>query len=407
MYDDNEELVSCARTGCPNEFVRFPSNKKYCGQQCKREAENSRRYFTTSTFTSASEPIDFIDDDIYDPIEDVTQLSAEVSQLYQKNVFLRKENTRLYNLSEKYKNSSNEAFDIILETIKNNVKSIQVNPTRTTSKVSDKAPKLVFNPWNSDTQIGKVTPAYSTQKAYENVELYTDYVIDHYKDFSQLYNISAIHVYFLGDIVEGENIFPTQPHLLDSSVFRQATIDGPQMYGEQLRRLLELGPPINVTAVIGNHGRLGRYANSESNMDRVLYQTLYWMFLNEPRINFKIPQGHGESMFWAVDDIGDYSTLLVHGDQFGPPSTQTSYAKKVLSWKAGGIPVKFDDVAMGHYHQNVKMSLGTTVVRISGSTESYNTYAQERIGVMSRPSQHLQIVDPKSGVFWESDIFLD
>lgn len=392
MYDDNEELVSCARLGCPETFVRFPANKKYCSLRCKRSSETTRS-------------LEYPEEDV---ILYNTMVTHNDDKIYEQRDFLRKENTRLFNLSERYKRSVDEAYDLILKTVKENIKSITVDPIKTiTSRSIDKAPSLVFNPWNSDTQIGKVTPSYNTQKAYEAVELYTDYVIEHHKDFSLQYNCNVAHVYFLGDIVEGENIFPTQPHLLDTSVFRQATIDGPTMYGNQLRRLLERFDQVIVTCVIGNHGRLGKFSNPESNMDRVLYQTLYWMFLDEPRIQFVIPQGHGESMFWAVDKIGDYSTLLVHGDQFGPPTTQSTYASKILGWKAGAIPVHFDDVAFGHYHQNVKFTIGNTVARCAGSTESCNTFAQERLGRQSRPSQHLQLVDPRSGVFWESDIFLD
>jgi hypothetical protein len=391
-YDEPEGLVTCAGPNCNVEFLRFPANKKYCSPECKRDAENDRR--SAYSFTT------------YDQVRSSYQFDTS-DEIFQRNEFLRKENARLLNAHDKYKNSYDEAFDLIMKTVKENVQSIQIPFKKEQNKNLAKRPELVFNPWNSDTQIGKVTPTYNTQKAYENVELYTDYIIEHYNDFSQLYNINKAHVYFLGDIVEGENIFPTQPHLIDTSVFRQATVDGPQMYGQQLRRLLEKFEHVRVVCVIGNHGRLGRYSNPESNMDRVLYQTLYWMFHDEPRIEFVIPQGHGESMFWAVDSIGDYSTLLIHGDQLGPPSTQNTYAKKIPSWKAGGIPTPFNDVAMGHYHQNVKLTLGDTVVRISGSPESYNTFAQERLGVMGRPSQHLQIVDPKSGVFWESDIYLD
>lgn len=395
MYDDNEELVSCARLGCPETFVRFPANKKYCSLKCKRSSDTARS---------------IIYDDVVDLYEPLVRSSSDDTEaaVYEQRDFLRKENTRLYNLSEKYKHSVNEAYELILKTVKENIQSITVGPAKNNNtRLIEKAPALVFNPWNSDTQIGKVTPTYNTDKAYEAVGLYTDYVLGHYQDFSQLYNIKTAHVYFLGDIVEGENIFPTQPHLLDTSVFRQATVDGPQMYGEQLRRLLERFEQVIVVCVIGNHGRLGKFSNPESNMDRVLYQTLYWMFANEPRIKFVIPQGHGESMFWAVDKIGDYSTLLVHGDQFGPPTSQGSYASKILGWKAGAIPVHFDDVAFGHYHQNVKFTIGNIVARGAGSTESYNTFAQERLGRQSRPSQHLQIVDPQQGVYWESDIFLD
>lgn len=391
------KIKTCLGPGCENEFEAFPINKKYCSITCKNNARYDREDEDYSV--------------LYDTSSDPVYKNAEVGMDFyseedeSSNKFLRSEVSRLQRLVEKYKNSADQTYQGILDALSDNVKRIKIDPPKKTK--ATRAKELVLNPWNSDLQLGKVSPTYDSNIAAERVELYTDKILQYYTDYSSEYSITTAHVYFLGDIVEGENIFPTQPHLLDTSVFRQATVDGPSIYGAQLRRLLEVVDKVRVVGVIGNHGRLSRYANPESNMDRVLYQVLYWMFHDEPRIEFDIPQGHGESSFWAVDSIGKYSTLLVHGDQFGPPTTQNTYVKKIPAWRSGGIPVPFQDVAMGHYHQNVKLTIGNSVVRIAGSPESYNTFAQERLGVMGRPSQHLQLVDPESGVYWENDIYLD
>jgi hypothetical protein len=78
-----------------------------------------------------------------------------------------------------------------------------------------------------------------------------------------------------------------------------------------------------------------------------------------------------------------------------------------MGWKDGAIAEPFDDVFMGHYHQNAKMTLGNSILRISPSPESYNTYAQEVLAVMGRPAQHLQFVHPLVGVTSEHTIYLD
>lgn len=322
--------------------------------------------------------------------------------------FLRKENTRLNNLVDKHKNIANEIWNRMFDVVRQEVSQITVKPPKDKGVKRGKRPELVCNPWNADTQLGKKTPTYNSDVAAERVELYTDKIIDYTDIFSSGgWDVRTAHVYFLGDIVEGEGIFPTQPYTLDSSLYEQVCKNGPSIYGSQLRRLLEVFDHVHVAACIGNHGNLTRYNNPETNMDRMLYKILQHMFAEEPRISFDIPDGNGERMFWVVDSIGDYSTLLVHGDQFPPPMSAHQYLKKILGWKTSGITAKFDDVAMGHYHQNTKFTFGQTVVRVSGSTESHNTFAQERLGVMGRPSQHMQMVDPNSGVFWESDVFLD
>lgn len=327
MYDDNAEWVVCANQTCENLFEKFPINKKYCSLRCKNEARRitESEIYDDTLHTPYEKATGF---KLYEPVTTYDLYSD--SNVQSKNEFLRKENSRLKNLVDKHKNVADELYHAILQEVKNNVKSIDVKPYKDSGKASTKAPSLIFNPWNSDLQLGKTTPTYNTQVAYDRVELYTDYILEHYKDYANEYKLPAVNVYFLGDIVEGEGIYPTQPHQIDSSVFRQATVDAPQIYGAQIRRLAEVFETVNVVAVIGNHGRLSRYANPESNMDRVFYQTLYWMFAENPRINITIPQGHGENMFYAVDKIGNYSTLLIHGDQMGAPGTQTTYRTKVL-----------------------------------------------------------------------------
>lgn len=399
-------IKTCQAPGCENEFEANPHNKKYCSITCKNLARYSSEQTNDEYDVEDEEDVD--DPSVsYSPPSTHSSGADEENKLYARNSFLSRENVRLQRANEKYKQSSSEAYGLILKAVKENVKAINTSPKIRATSSKQGARELVLNPWNSDTQIGKVTPTYNTNVAHERVALYTDKIIERTIDFSSAYSITTANIWFLGDVVEGENIFPTQSHVIDTSVFRQSTVDAPTMYVDQILRLLEYVEIVNVICVIGNHGRLGRYSNPESNMDRVFYQILYWMFKDNPRVNVVVPQGHGESMFWAVDKIGNYSTLLVHGDQFGPPSTQNSYVKKIPNWKISGIPVHFDDVAMGHYHQNTKFTIGDTVVRIAGSTESHNTFAQERLGVMGRASQHLQFIDPAAGVFYESDVYLD
>jgi hypothetical protein len=176
-------------------------------------------------------------------------------------------------------------------------------------------------------------------------------------------------------------------------------------------RWIEEFDTIHIVGVIGNHGALTsprrNTYNPETNMDRLLYKILEWMFAYEDRVSFTIPDGDGESNFYAVDTIGNYSTLLLHGNQFPPPSSTHSYYKKVMGWKDGAIPEKFEDVYAGHFHQNVKMTLGSSTFRMAGSPESFNTFAQEILAVMGRPSQNLQYVHPDNGVTSEWTIYLD
>jgi DNA repair exonuclease SbcCD nuclease subunit len=142
----------------------------------------------------------------------------------------------------------------------------------------------------------------------------------------------------------------------------------------------------------------------------MLYQIMNLMFQDQPRITFNIPDGRGERNFYAIDKIGNYSSLLIHGDQFNTISSMGALKNKIYGWKVGaitktaveedGFVIKehFDDVFSGHFHTPSKFTFNTVQLRISGSPESTNTYAIERLGAVGRPSQPLLFVHPEKGI---------
>lgn len=326
--------------------------------------------------------------------------------------FIRAENKRLAKLAEKNKNVKDEAILAVYEAAYSAFSEFELPVVKqknipSANKGMPETAVAVFADW----QLGKVTPTYNSDVLAERIELYTDKLIEITNIQRAHHNVDNLHVWFLGDIVEGEEIFPGQSHLIDSGLYRQVGVNGPEIISNFLRTALENFKHVHVTGVIGNHGAVGGRARKqhdpETNMDRLLYKIVEHIFRNEPRISFNIPDGKGERNFYAVDSIGNYNSLLIHGDQMPAPTSYYGYYKKVMGWKDGAIPEHFDDVFMGHYHQQFKMTIGSGLLRISGSPESHNTYAQEYFSSMSRPCQHLMYVHPENGVTSEYSIWLD
>lgn len=327
--------------------------------------------------------------------------------------FLRAENKRLARLAEKYKNVRDEAVKAVYSAAFDAFASFEMprsdkRPARSTrsSGVAETAVAVL-----ADWQLGKVTPDYNSEVLAKRMDIYTDKLLEITEIQRSHHPVNNLHVWFLGDIVEGEEIFPGQSFLIDSGLYRQVGVNGPEVIATFLSRALEHFDHIHVTGVIGNHGAVGgrsrKMYDPETNMDRLLYKIVSLIFANEGRVSFDIPDGRGERNWYAVDTIGNYSTLLIHGDQLPHPSSVNSVHKAVMGWKDGAIPEHFDDVFMGHYHQQFKITIGSTMLRVSGSPESYNTYAQERFYSMSRPCQHLMFVHPDQGVTSEYSIWLD
>jgi len=328
------------------------------------------------------------------------------------SLFLRSENRRLAKLAEKYKNVKNEAVVSVYQAAFDAFSNFELPKIKT--------PTLKLNKHNTpetavavfaDWQMGKITPTYNTEVLEKRIELYTEKLLEITEIQRLHHNVDNLHVWLLGDIVEGEEIFAGQSHLIDSGLYRQVGINGPRILSKFLMTALENFKTVNVIGIIGNHGAVGgkmrKSHDPETNMDRLLYKILELMFVKEDRISFNIPDGKGERNWYAVDNIGNYSSLLIHGDQLPAPAQYYGYYKKVMGWKDGAIPEHFNDVFMGHYHQQFKMTIGSSILRVSGSPESSNTYAQEYFSSMSRPCQHLMFIHPEHGVTSEYSVWLD
>jgi len=326
--------------------------------------------------------------------------------------YLRSENKRLAKLVHKTKNNQKEnyigAYQAAYDAFSNfELPKIKAPTIRNAKGSTPETAVAVFADW----QMGKVTPDYNTEVLEKRIELYTEKLIEITEIQRLHHNVDDLHVWLLGDIVEGEEIFGGQSHLIDSGLYRQVGINGPRILSKFFTTALENFKRVHVTGIIGNHGAVGgklrKAYDPETNMDRLLYKIMELIFAKEDRITFNIPDGKGERNWYSVQNIGSYSCLLIHGDQLPAPTSYYGYFKKIMGWKDGAIPEHFDDVFMGHYHQEFKMTIGSTILRLSGSTESYNTYAQEFFSSMSRPCQHLMYVHPERGITSEYSIWLD
>lgn len=256
----------------------------------------------------------------------------------------------------------------------------------------------------SDWQLAKVTPSYNSRVCEERIERFANHVLKITEIQRADHPVKDCHIFGLGDLIEGELIFPGQHYLIDASLYRQVCVDGPRILGNFIRKMLANFEKVHFHGVIGNHGAIGgrerRNMNPESNGDRMLYRITQQLLDSEPRITWDIPDGDSERNWYTVATIGNYSSLLIHGDQLRGYGGMPWYGlqKKVGGWRLGAIPENFKDVYFGHYHQPTRVTLSSVTARCAGSPESMNTYAMEQLAAVGYPSQPLMFVHPKKGI---------
>jgi hypothetical protein len=321
---------------------------------------------------------------------------------------LKNTNERLLRQIDKLKDKKADLIEAVYQGARDGMSTLTL-PKISKSTIPNKKTKdtEICVPLLSDIQLAKRTPDYDSKIAEKRVIEYANRIVKLTKIQRQSHNVNKCVVLALGDIVEGELIFPGQSHLIDSSLYRQVTVDGPRILYAFFTTLLQEFDEVECYWVIGNHGALGgrsrRDYNPETNADRMLGKILDTMFANEKRIKFHIPEGVDQH-WYTVADLGVKAKFFCfHGDNIrgsmGLPFY--GYNKKILGWKAlasQGLMENFTHAVCGHYHTPTSLYINDVRVWVNGSTESYNSYAQEQLASMGRPSQFCLFVKPSKGV---------
>lgn len=305
--------------------------------------------------------------------------------------------------------------DMVYQAAKEAAASLDINPVAAPRAQAAKHPTHeVAQVLLSDLQLGKRTPTYNTNVCERRVQLYARKVRELTDIQRSNRPITEAHVYMLGDMVEGEMIFPGQAHRIDSSLYRQVTVDGPRILIEFCRNLLDHFERVRVISVIGNHGRLGRRGDyhPESNSDLMLYRVCKTVFesTRESRLTWEIPFTVGERSWYAVDTIGRHRYMLFHGDQMrgggfaGIP--MYGFGRAIAAWASGVIQKGFRYALCGHWHNMWSMPINNRILWVNGSTESDNTWFQEELKTRSDPGQWLLFAHPKVGVTSEHRVNL-
>lgn len=318
---------------------------------------------------------------------------------------LREANGRLLRQLEREKNRTTQYIEALTNVAHDAIASLEVPrvpPPRITLNKSamgeEKALILL-----SDVQLAKVTPTYSSAVAAERVDRFARKVAYLTEIQRSARAINEARVYLLGDIVEGELIFPHQPHQIDASLLSQVK-NGTEILAKFIRTLLANFATVHVVAVPGNHGELvggrGSRFNPETNTDRLLYLWTKDLLAAETRLTWDIAWAKNESAWYAVDyPFGpkSYGILSLHGQQIPGSASHSdgTVAKHLFGWASGAVEQPFRYAFWGHWHRPRSSRFNKFRFWQNGSTESTNTYAQEKLAAVGFPEQYLLFAHPK------------
>ncbi len=254
-----------------------------------------------------------------------------------------------------------------------------------------------------DWQLGKETETYNSEVCEERIQRFCEKAEKIVDIQRQAHPVNKAVIFLLGDMIEGELIFPGQAHEIDSSLYRQITIDGPRILSSAVRWASSRFKEVEIYAVPGNHGYLGgrsrREMMKESNGDRMLYQIVSQLTKDLDNVTWNIAED-----WYLMAELGPaVKFMLLHGQQVkgwaGIP--WYGWTKKVLGWASMNIlwpDFDFNYVAAGHFHVPTRMYINGRTVWINASTESHNPYALEQLAAAGEPAQWLLFARPDKGI---------
>jgi len=256
----------------------------------------------------------------------------------------------------------------------------------------------------SDTHFGKLTQTYNIDVAQARFEKLVDKTLSIVALHRNAYPIKHLHIFFLGDIVEGEGIFPTQGAHLDAHAVKQALVPSQTVAG-QLSRLACNFQTVTAHCVNGNHGRTSRFAAECANWDRVFYEVTKLATANVPNIAWDLPSLDYDE-WHKFAQVFNTRFLLIHGDQIRMTLNLPFYGvtTRVSRWASSKKVSGFDAVASAHFHVCYKLWWGQKAVYANGTTVSDDDFALKGLGMESTERQWLYGVSPQHGVTWQYDL---
>ena len=244
----------------------------------------------------------------------------------------------------------------------------------------------------------------STKIISERVRLLTQKIINLINLQRTTGPIDKLVLKVLGDIVEGDAIFDSQGVFIDQHALGQVSTCL-YLFEEMILTMLEHFPDgIDMYAVAGNHGRVGKKGEHHplNNWDYVLYLFIAERFKNDPRVNVYISTAN--RMAFNLPAAPDWNHLILHGDQIKSHYSIPWYGvDRDVARVSEVYDIPFHFVDLGHFHSDavIAKSYGQKIVNgcLTGVSPLANT-----LGVGGIPKQLMYGLHPTEGKTWLYDI---
>jgi len=268
--------------------------------------------------------------------------------------------------------------------------------------VSDKE-DIVLN--FSDTHIGEIVKFDETMGLAEydfdifkqRLEYMSDTIHNLIKNKLVGYKFNKLWINMLGDMVSG--LIHDELVEYGEATVIEWVFGGALVIAQFLMEMAQLFPEIEVTCVVGNHGRMHRkkrFKKRYVNWDYILYETIASYCKDQKNIIFDIPRS-----FFTVKNIKGYNCLIVHGDDIKSWNGIPFYGIDRMARNFNELLRKsgksFDYIFLGHFHRTGLLDNTNGSIMINSSVIGGNEFSIGALGQANEPKQLFFGMHPKYG----------
>jgi len=248
----------------------------------------------------------------------------------------------------------------------------------------------------SDTHVGKKTKSYNVDVFRQRMGKLLRSVLDFKNEINKAYKMPDIHIFLLGDMIDGEAIYGGQGYNTDLNVDEaiDVFVDTFDWFTEGL---LDRYRKVDIHCVYGNHGRANR--KGITNWELMLYKRLRDIYRHNNQVDVHVGD------WYHIASIRGWKYLLIHGDQVYMYQNIPLYGiiQKAMRWYSGGIDEQFDVVLLGHFHTFSRLDWNNITILINGTMVSDDDYVA-KMGLKSQTKFWMFGVSRSNKMLWAHDI---
>jgi len=229
-------------------------------------------------------------------------------------------------------------------------------------------------------------------------------VSDIYELHSQLYELPTLHIFCLGDIVDGMNDAGAWSPTYITTPIMDQVMYGVESLSEAIWYWLSVFKEIKFYGIRGNHGRVARSGVEKdyNNWDNVIYKFLETRFNDNPRISFDIPK-----CWWSVHNIRNHNFFLTHGDDVKSKGVPILGLLELERKMCASLNMPLNYMLAGHFHNASEFTTHNGRLLMNGSFVGADVYSLKNALPGTRAEQKLFGIHDTRGITWNYNIDLD